>query len=289
VSIVSRHLAAARRRIRVCYALVAIENILGILWPVAIGLAIDGLLRDSWVGSSVFVALSLAHTGLSFARQRYESRTFNRLYADLAADLVEQQREADVAAASVAGRTALTGEYVEFLQSDIPLAITSAFTVVGSLAMLFVYDVVVGVAAALVALPVMLVNRRLMRRSQGLFEELNDLAEAEVDVIRRGRRTESRRFFGIVSGRWIHLSDAEAASWSIVEIIAVGLWMVALVRATSGTVEVGAIIATIAYVWSYTAGFEEVPGVLQRLTRLPDITRRLDDATDPGIDSSDAP
>lgn len=289
MSIVSHHLAAARRRIRVCYALVAIENILGILWPVAIGLAIDGLLRDSWVGSSVFVALSLTHTGLSFARQRYESRTFNRLYADLAADLVEQQREADVAAASVAGRTALTGEYVEFLQSDIPLAITSAFTVVGSLAMLFVYDVVVGVAAALVALPVMLVNRRLMRRSQGLFEELNDLAEAEVDVIRRGRRTESRRFFGIVSRRWIHLSDAEAASWSIVEIIAVGLWMVALVRATSGTVEVGAIIATIAYVWSYTAGFEEVPGVLQRLTRLPDITRRLDDATDPGIDSSDAP
>lgn len=287
MGIVSDHLAAARRRIRTCYALVACENLFELLWPFAIGLAVDGLIRDSWAGVGVFVVLSLAHTAISFIRQRYQTRTFNGLYADVAADLVEKQRHAGVDTASVTGRIELAGEYVEFLDSDIPLAITAGFTVVGSLVMLFFYDVLVGAAAAAIALPVMLVNRRLMARSEGFFEELNDLAEVEVDVIRRGRRAESHRHFGIIGGRWVSLSDAEAASWSIVEVIAIGLWVVALVRATSGDVDVGSIIAMIAYVWSFTVGFEEVPGVLQRLTRLRDIKRRLDAEADPGVDPHD--
>ena len=58
---------------------------------------------------------------------------------------------------------------------------------------------------------------------------------------------------------------------------------------TSGTIDVGEIIAMIAYVAFYTAGFDEVPGVLQRLTRLGDIKRRLDDQTSPAIDPSDDP
>ena len=72
------------------------------------------------------------------------------------------------------------------------------------------------------------------------------------------------------------LSDAEAASWGTVDVLSVGLWVFTLARVTSGTIDVGATIAMIAYVAFYTAGFEEVPGVLQRLTRLRDIKRRLD-------------
>jgi len=276
MSIVSDHLTGKRRRIRAVYGLVVCENLFALLWPFAIGLAVNGLIDGRWAGAGVFVALSLSHTAVSFIRQRYESRTFNQLYADLAADVVEQQRDAGVDTASVTGRTELLGEYVDFIGRDVPLAITATFTIVGSLAMLFYYDALVGVVAAGIALPVMLINRRLMRRSEGLFAELNDLAEVEVDVISRGRHAETRRHFGIVSRRWVRLSDAEAASWSIVEIVAVGLWVFALVRATSGRVDLGRTIALIAYVSSYTAGFDEVPGVLQRLTRLRDIKRRLD-------------
>jgi hypothetical protein len=289
MGIVDDHLAADRRRIRTCYGLVAGENLLDLLWPFAIGLAVDGLIDNTWAGLAVFVALSLAHTALSFIRQRYQTRTFNPLYADIAADLVAQQRAAGIDTASVSGRTELAAEYVDFLDRDIPLAITAAFTVAGSLAMLFLYDPLVGAAAALVAAPVMVLNRRLMARSEGLYHDLNDLAELEVDVIDRGRRAESQRHFGLIGRRWVRLSDNEAASWGIVEVVAVALWVFTLVRVTSGTIDVGATIAMIAYVAFYTAGFDEVPGVLQRLARLRDIKRRLNDQADPAIDPSEDP
>lgn len=189
----------------------------------------------------------------------------------------------------MSGRTELAAEYVDFLDEDIPLAITAAFTVVGSLVMLFLYDPLVGIAAAAVAAPVTVLNRWVMTRSEGFYRELNDLAEIEVDVIGRGRRAESQRHFGLVGRRWIRLSDTEAASWGIVEVVAIALWVFTLVRVTSGTIDVGATIAMIAYVAFYTAAFDDLPGVLQRLTRLGDIKRRLDDQADPAIDPSDDP
>lgn len=42
-----------------------------------------------------------------------------------------------------------------------------------------------------------------------------------------------------------------------------------------------------AYVAFHTAGFDEVPGVLQRLTVLGDIKRRLNDQSGPEIDPSE--
>lgn len=277
MGILDDHLAAAGRRIRLCYALTVGENVLDLLWPFAIGLAIDGLLDGTWTGVGAFVALLLTHTAVGFVRQRYQSRTFNPLYAGVAAELVARQRGAGVDMASVSGRTELVAEYIEFLDVDIPVSIAAGFTVVGSLGMLFVYDPLVGVVAAALAVPVTLLNRRLMARSGDIYRELNDLAEIEVDVIRRGHRNESRRHFGMVGRRWVRLSDTEAASWGIVEVLGVGLWVLTLVRVTSGTIEVGEVIAMIAYVAFYTAGFDEVPGVLQRLTRLRDIKRRLDE------------
>ncbi len=287
VGIIDDHVTAARRRITTCYALVVSENLFELFWPFAVGLAIDGLVDGEWVGVAVFVGLSLSQTAVGFTRQRYQTRTFNPLYAGIAAELVERQRSAGVDMASVSGRTELAGEYVEFLESDIPLAITVGFTVVGSLVMLFFYDPLVGAVAAAVAVPVTLLNRRLMARSAGLYRELNDLAEVEVKVIGRGRRAESRRHFGLVGRQWVRLSDAEAATWSVVEIVAVGLWVFALARATSGPVDVGDVFALIAYVAFFIGGFDDLPGVAQRLTRLVDIKRRLGDEQMPEEDPPD--
>ena len=117
--------------------------------------------------------------------------------------------------------------------------------------MLFLYDPLVGAVAAALALPVMILNRRLMARSEGLYRELNDLAE--------------------------------------VEVVATGLWVFTIVRVTSATIDIGAIFAMIAYVAFYTAGFDDAPGVLRRLTRLRDIKQRLDDEVSPPIDPAGEP
>jgi ABC-type multidrug transport system fused ATPase/permease subunit len=276
MSLVSTHLRRHRSRLGVTYSLIVVENVFELLYPFAIGLAVDGLLDDSWNGVAVLVAITLTHIVVGAGRQVFDTRSFNRLYADMASELVERQRRDSVETSSVAARTVLAGEYVEFLERDVAAAIAAAFAVFGSLLMLFLYDPVVGLAAALLLVPVGLVNLWLMRRSGRIYRSLNDQSENEVSAIERGRTHEVRRHFRLLAGHWNRLSDTEAISWVVVEFLAVGLVVITLVRATDGGGEIGAIFATIAYVWAYTAGFDAVPAVVQRMSGVPDIRRRLD-------------
>ncbi len=273
---VAAHVRPHRGSLAVSYGAAVVENTFELLYPFAIGLAVDGLLDGSWGGVAVFVVLSLAHTVLGVARQWYDTRLFNRMYASFATDLVEDQRADGVATTSVVARTILADEYVDFLRSGVNAAITAAFAVVGSLVMLFFYDLLLGLVAAAVAIPVILINRRLMRRSAGIYRALNDQSEREVSLIDEGSVKDVRRHFGVIAGHWNRLSDAEGISWGVVDVIALGLAVFALVRATGTAEEVGAIFATIAYVWAYIGGFDQVPGVLQRMSNLADIRRRLD-------------
>jgi hypothetical protein len=149
--------------------------------------------------------------------------------------------------------------------------------------MLFLYDPLLGLVAATVAIPVALINRRLMRRSAAIYRTLNDQSEREVSLIDTGSVRDVRRHFGVIAGHWNRLSDAEGISWGVIDVIALGLAVFALVRATGTAADVGTIFATIAYVWAYIGGFDQVPTVLQRLSNLADIRRRLD-----GLDDADA-
>lgn len=279
MSLVSTHLRRHRGRLTITYSLTVLENVFELLYPFAIGLAVDGLLDDSWNGVVVLVAITLTHITVGAARQVFDTRSFNRLYADMASELVERQRRDAVETSSVAARTVLAGTYVEFLEVDVGAAIAAAFAVFGSLLMLFLYDPVIGFAASLLLVPVGLVNLWLLRRSGRINRDLNDLSENEVSAIERGRAVEVRRHFRLLAGHWNRLSDTEAISWVLVEVLAVGLVVLTLVRATDGGGDIGAIFATIAYVWAYTAGFDAVPAVVQRMSNLPDIRRRLDLAT----------
>ena len=131
------------------------------------------------------------------------------MYAEFATDLVEDQRADGVATTSVVARTLLADECVDFLRSGVNAAIAAAFAVVGSLAMLFFYDPLLGLVAAAVAVPVALINRRLMRRSAGIYRALNDQSEREVSLIDAGSVKDVRRHFGVIAGHWNRLVVAQ--------------------------------------------------------------------------------
>ena len=122
MSLVSTHLRRHRARLTITYSLTVVENLFELLYPFAIGLTVNGLLDDSWSGVAVLVAITLAHIAVGAGRQVSDTRSFNRLYADIASELVESQRRDSVETSSVAARTVLAGDYVEFLEVDVGAA-----------------------------------------------------------------------------------------------------------------------------------------------------------------------
>jgi hypothetical protein len=97
-------------------------------------------------------------------------------------------------------------------------------------------------------------------------------------LVARGSQASLRRHFAHRVRFWrVRISDAEAKVWGGIEVVQIGLTLAALaVLAREGSgATAGSIYAVLAYVWSYGESVGELPGLVQKLSRLKDIVSRL--------------
>jgi hypothetical protein len=75
----------------------------------------------------------------------------------------------------------------------------------------------------------------------------------------------------------VRISDAEAKVWGGIEVVHIGLTLatLALLAREGSGVTAGEIYAVLSYVWSYGGSVNEMPGLVQKLSRLKDIASRL--------------
>jgi hypothetical protein len=267
---------AYRWRLLLVYVVVSLENVLYLAQPFALGLAISDLLRSSYRGLAVFALQHLGHLLTGVCRRMYDTRVFTGVYTELATGLVVAQRGRNVEVSRVAARSALSREVVTFFERDVPTLVQTVYWVVGALVMLAFYDVVLVPVCLALLLPVSVLNVFYARKALTLNGRLNDELEREVHVISGGQAAEVRGHYAGVAGWRIKLSDREAANFGGTEVFLLGLMATALVRscAVLGG-DVGNVVAVFRYVLMFVLGLDSVPVLVQQLSRLRDITRRV--------------
>jgi ABC-type multidrug transport system fused ATPase/permease subunit len=263
-------------RIGLTYALTFLEDLLELSYPWATGLAIDGLIAHEFHHALPIVFAWAGRATIGCFRQMYDTRVYTQVYNDIVEDTIIRQRSAGIEATSVAARSAMSREFVTFFEIDVPVVITSLIHIFGSAIILFWYDFTIGGLAALLFIPVYLVNKVYVRVTTLLNHGLNDQLEKEVGYIEHYRRDEVRAHFTAVRMWRVKLSDASAFNWTIIEILSIFVFIAILLRATVlPDNEAGDIFAILVYVWRLMEGLDHVPTIVQQLTRLRDISIRI--------------
>ncbi len=265
------------RPVTFTYVLFNVENLLSLAQPFVLGLAINGLLRGEYGCLALLVGQHLSHLFVSTARQLYDTRVFSAIYTDTAAHLVCRQRDAGVGVSTVAARSSLSRELVDFFEYELKAVFASAYGVIGGLAMLVIYDRLLVAFCVLNMAPIAVLSRRLARRSLTLNASLNNQLEQEVEIIEDGRPEPVRDHYGRLA-RWrVHLSDMEAWNYLHMEFFILALIVTALTRYCSHPgIEAGDIYAVFAYVLMFVNGLDFVPRVTQQVARLHDIAGRVE-------------
>jgi ABC-type bacteriocin/lantibiotic exporter with double-glycine peptidase domain len=129
-----------RGSILLTYGLTLLENLFELIHPLTIGIAINGLLQQSYGSLIPFAAAWLVHALMSVFRQTYDTQIFSRIYTKLATSTVLAQTKQGVPLSQIAARSSLSREFVSFFERDIPEIINSLFGFVGALVMLFRYS-----------------------------------------------------------------------------------------------------------------------------------------------------
>jgi ABC-type multidrug transport system fused ATPase/permease subunit len=265
-----------RGSILLTYGLTLLENLFELIHPLTIGIAINGLLQQSYGSLIPFAAAWLVHALMSVFRQTYDTQIFSRIYTKLATSTVLAQTKQGVPLSQIAARSSLSREFVSFFERDIPEIINSLFGFVGALVMLFIYDWQIGFYCLLLLLPLSIVNYAYSRRTRLLHQKLNDQLESEVSVL-SSQQPAMIQFHYTSLAKWrIQLSNAEAITWLILEIFIVAVFAAILMRTVTALgVKIGDIYAIISYTWNYRQSLDRVPFLVQQFNRLQDIGSRM--------------
>ncbi len=271
---ISGLLREKRLAVAATYTLTLLGIACTLAYPALTGLAVDGLLKRDFAGLIALVAVWLVHLVISFMRQRLDTRVFMGLYASIASHIVGLQHGHGTS--TVSARVEMVRDVVGFFEREVPALLQNVVAIVGSLAMLFVYDVDAGLIAMTVLLPMGLVNAWYWRKALRLNQGINNQIEREVDAIVAGRPLAVARHFRLLR-RWrVKLSDTEAWTWAATELATIVALVFILIDFTrSPAFTAGAIYAVLAYVYDYLEGLNHVPTLVNNLARLKDVRARM--------------
>jgi len=273
---IGRLLHARRGAVALTYTLTLLENVCTLAYPALTGIAVDRLVKRDFIGLAALVGVWLVHLALSFSRQRLDTRVFMGLYAQVAAHVVGVQQGRGHGTSTVSARVEMVRDVVGFFEKEVPAIFQNILLILGSLVMLFVYDVDAGTLAMAVLLPMGLVNGWYWRKALRLNQGINSEIEREVDAIASRRRFRIGRHFGLLR-RWrVKLSDTESWTWALTELATIVALVFILIDFTqSPAFTAGAIYAVLTYVYDYLEGLNHVPTVVNNLARLKDVRARL--------------
>ncbi|WP_169871310.1 MULTISPECIES: ABC transporter six-transmembrane domain-containing protein [Pseudomonas] len=258
-------------------SLVALENALLLAYPLFAGFAVDSILRGDAGSALIYAAVVMAFWVVGAARRALDTRTFTRIYADLAVPVILNQRLQNHSTSKAAARVVLARDFVDFFEKHVPVIATALVSIVGAAVMLLVIEPWVGLAcfAALVLCITLL--PRFARRNEQLHKRLNNRLEKEIGLVEKVSAQTLRRHYQLLSRLRIWLSDREAAAYLMLGALAALLFIVAISQlALSPAVKAGHIYAVMTYLWTFVSSLDEAPGMVDQLARLKDIGKRVD-------------
>jgi ABC-type multidrug transport system fused ATPase/permease subunit len=265
-----------RSSILLTYGLTVLENLFELLYPFVTGIAIDGLLIEDYT-PLIFLALTwLLHAIIEVCRNIYDTRTFTRIYGDVVTSMVLEQTNQGIPTSQIIARSALSREFVDFFEQNIPQMITALFGFVGAWVMLLLYDVQIAGYCILLLLPLWGLSQFYARKSLLLNRRLNSQLEQEGDILTDCYPGAVQTHYKSLARLRIRLSNAAATNWGIMELFIICLFMAVLVRTASlDSIQPGTVYAIISYTWNYRQSLDIVPMVVQQMSRLKDIGDRM--------------
>ncbi len=260
------------------YILFSLEMLGGLLRPFFLGMAINDLMKGSYEG---LILLSVAHVitlSVGTLRHMYDTRTYSAIYVSLVTKFLSRRiYQKDVS--KLSAHSTLAREFVDFLEFDLVYVIEAVYNLLGSLILMFFYDSKVVLLCLAVLVPVVLVSKLYGNKMMRLNKLKNDELENQVDVISNGNTKELKKHYNNLRFWQIKISNQEAFNYGFMELlvmIVLGASLLLTYKTSGAAILAGNVVGIFFYVTNFAKGLETIPYMVQRLTSLSDITRRIE-------------
>ncbi len=267
-----------RYRLIITYVLFSIEMLGNLLRPLFLGIAVNDLTKGSYRGLILLSVVHFSWLVIGTIRHRLDTRTYSAIYSSLVTKfLARRYNKSDVS--KLSAHSTLAREFVDFLEFDLAYVIEAAYSILGSLILLFFYDTSVVLVCLSILLPVTLFSYFYGKRMNKLNHQKNNELEKQVDIISTGNNHLIRQHYDNLRKWQIRISDQEAWNFGIMEImvmLVIGVSLLLTNKTAGAGIEAGSLIGIYSYIQRFVSGLDTIPYTVQRLSSLNDITRRIE-------------
>lgn len=263
-------------RISATIAMIAIGAGLELLFPLAIGYAIDGLLAGEQTAVWPLAAIGIGALVVGSLQRFYDTRIYAGIYRIITPEMVtaEQQKGTDVS--GISARTGLLNEFVDFLEKVMPEIVHALVGLVGTLILIAYLDLSVFVACLILFFLMAFIFYFTSAKNYALNAGLNDEMENQVNVLRTGNKRKLNLHLKRLMNWTIRLSDLETLNFSVLFLGVIALlvytpWVVV----DKGVLQHGMVFSVLMYVLSYIESLVTCPLFIQQMIRLHEIAGRL--------------
>ena len=268
------------RKLILTFLLVAAENITMLLYPLLAGFAINAIVTGQALHAVLYAVMVFVMWAIGAARRSIDTRTFARIYAELAVPVIIAQREEQHSASTIAARVALSREFVDFFEKHLPVLVTSVASIIGAAAMLLLLQFWTGVACLFILAFFALFLPGFSSRNEALFVRLNDRLEKEVAFVNSASRRSLSRHYDVLARLRIKLSDREAFGYlAIGTVTAILFASTILTMSFEGGLDAGHIYSVMTYMWMFAMSLDDGPQLLEKYSQLKDIGKRINTST----------
>lgn len=264
-----------RQKLLATFTLVALENVLFLLYPLVGSFAVNAVLAGKMGHALVYAAMVFVIWAVGSARRAVDTRAFVRIYADLAVKAIVNEKQKGTTS-SASAHANLARQFVAFFEEHLPIFITASFNIVGSVLMLLMIEFWSGVIALLILLTFLAILPRYMQSNDRLYFKLNNRLENEVNIIERSKNHELTKHYDLLSKIRVAISNREASSFFLIGVVLAILFGATLAILASKTVQAGHIYAVLTYLWGFAISLDDMPRLVEKFSELKDIGKRVD-------------
>ena len=263
---------------------VLLENVAWIIEPTFFGKLLDALIDKFYDKEIVNYAFPLIIWIIVYLlnvlggtlHRFFSGRVYSKIYADTATNVIISSKKQGFPISKMFARAELAKEYIVFLRERLPEVTWQLSATFGATIALFFYDWRIAAVAMVMILPIGFINNIYRKNVVTLQKNIHDTREDQYKIFEAGDVSKIHEYYHNMV-----IPQSKIAKWSsfdylIIKVLLMLIFIVVLfISVDVDKFSTGRIYAIVAYIWTFIASTDYIPGLMESLTAVRELNTRL--------------
>jgi len=263
---------------------VLIENIAWIVEPTFFGSLLDALIDHFYNKGAenyltpllIWIFIYLVNVLGGTMSRLYSGRVYSNMYADIATRVIINSKKQGHANSKILARAELAREYIVFFKERLPEVSWQFFATGGGVIALFFYDWRIAAVAFFVIFPVVLINNVYRRHVVTLQKNIHDTREDLYRLVGEQNTNKIHQYYHDMVPPQHKIAKWNSIDYAVIKVLLMIIFIVVLfICVDVDNFSTGKIYAIVSYIWTFIASTEYLPGLMESLTSVKDLSSRL--------------